>query len=109
MNEIVIIGAPRSGTNMLRDILTSLDGICTWPCDEINYIWRHEIWYILPIFEIPATKVTTSIKKFINSCFDDIRDQYKSDIVVEKTCANSLRVPFVDKVSARCKVYFYIS
>ena len=105
MNEIVIIGAPRSGTNMLRDILTSLDGICTWPCDEINYIWRHgNLGY--PSDEIPATKVTTSIKKFINSCFDDIRDQYKSDIVVEKTCANSLRVPFVDKVLPDAKYIF---
>ena len=105
MNEIVIIGAPRSGTNMLRDILTSLNGICTWPCDEINYIWRHgNLGY--PSDEIPATKVTTSIKKFINNCFDDIRVQYKSDIVVEKTCANSLRVPFVDKVLPDAKYIF---
>ena len=37
----MIIGAARSGTNMLRDVLTSLDGVDTWPCDEINYIWRH--------------------------------------------------------------------
>lgn len=105
MNKIIIIGAPRSGTNMLRDILASLDGICTWPCDEINYIWRHgNVGY--PSDEIPATKATISIKKFINSCFDDIRDQYKSDIVVEKTCANSLRVPFVDKILPDAKYIF---
>ena len=36
---VIIIGAPRSGTNMLRDILTNFEGIETWPCDEINYIW----------------------------------------------------------------------
>ena len=39
--DVVIIGAPRSGTNMLRDVLTSLPGFATWPCDEINLIWRH--------------------------------------------------------------------
>ena len=38
---IIIIGAPRSGTNMLRDVLCNLDGVGSWPCDEINYIWRH--------------------------------------------------------------------
>ena len=41
IQKVIIIGAPRSGTNILRDVLTSFDGICTWPCDEINYIWRH--------------------------------------------------------------------
>ena len=39
--KLIIIGAPRSGTNMLRDLLCSIDGVGTWPCDEINYIWRH--------------------------------------------------------------------
>ena len=29
------------GHNMLRDVLTKLPGVATWPCDEINYIWRH--------------------------------------------------------------------
>ena len=40
-SDVVIIGAPRSGTNMLRDILSTFEGVATWPCDEINYIWRH--------------------------------------------------------------------
>ena len=38
---VIIIGAPRSGTNMLRNILSSLDKIDTWPFDEINFMWRH--------------------------------------------------------------------
>ena len=38
---LVIIGAGRSGTNMLRDVLCRMPGLGTWPCDEINYIWRH--------------------------------------------------------------------
>ena len=41
MQVVFIIGAPRSGTNMLRNILTNFDGVKTWPCDEINYILRH--------------------------------------------------------------------
>jgi len=38
---IIIVGAGRSGTNMLRDLLAQLPEFSTWPCDEINYIWRH--------------------------------------------------------------------
>ena len=41
VQPVVIIGAARSGTNMLRDVLVKLPGVGTWPCDEINYIWRH--------------------------------------------------------------------
>ena len=40
-SPLVIVGAPRTGTNLLRDLLTQLPGYGTWPCDEINYIWRH--------------------------------------------------------------------
>ncbi|MDN5869901.1 MAG: sulfotransferase [Nitrococcus sp.] len=33
---VVIIGAPRSGTNMLRYVLTPIPGVRTWRCAEIN-------------------------------------------------------------------------
>jgi hypothetical protein len=95
--DVIIVGAPRSGTNMLRDVLTSFDSVCTWPCDEINYIWRHgNVRY--PSDEIPVQRATPAIKNYIRQRFSDIRQQYNADIVVEKTCANSLRVPFVDAV-----------
>ena len=71
-NDILIIGAPRSGTNMLRDILTTFDGVSTWPCDEINYIWRHgNVLY--PSDEIPIDRATPDVKKYINKCFNKIR------------------------------------
>jgi len=94
-NSVIIVGAPRSGTNMLRDILTSLDGISTWPCDEINYIWRHgNASY--PSDEIPVERAIPYVKSYIQQRFRDIRKKHNANIVVEKTCANSLRVPFVD-------------
>lgn len=96
-SNVIIVGAPRSGTNMLRDVLTSLDGICTWPCDEINYIWRHgNVRY--PSDEIPESHATDRVKAYIRSEFEAIRRRYNATIVVEKTCANALRVPFVDAV-----------
>ena len=95
--KTVIIGAPRSGTNMLRDALTSLEGISTWPCDEINYIWRHgNVRY--PSDEIPAENATESVKRYIRGRFDSMARHSGARTLVEKTCANCLRVPFVDRV-----------
>lgn len=101
----VIIGAPRSGTNMLRDVLTSLEGIETWPCDEINYIWRHgNIRH--PSDEISADLATAKVRKYIRDHFDSIIKKTGAEAVVEKTCANSLRVPFVDQVVPEAKYLF---
>lgn len=103
--DVIIVGAPRSGTNMLRDVLTSFEGIATWPCDEINYIWRHgNVRY--PSDEIPAERATPTVQKYIQQRFNDIRERYNADIVVEKTCANTLRVPFVDAVVPNAKYIF---
>jgi hypothetical protein len=104
---VIIIGAPRSGTNMLRDILTNFEGIETWPCDEINYIWRHgNIFY--PSDEIPANLATKSVKKLIQSSFKSLSKKNNPKIILEKTCANSLRVPFVDTVIPDAKYIFII-
>ena len=103
--KVIIIGAPRSGTNMLRDILTSFDNIATWPCDEINYIWRHGNMFY-PSDEIPTQNATNQIKKYILGSFDFIHKKYNADFLIEKTCANSLRVPFVDKVVPDAKYIF---
>lgn len=103
--NVIIVGAPRSGTNMLRDVLTSLEGIATWPCDEINYIWRHGN-VRFPSDEIPEDLATPAVKNYIQQRFQDIQRKYSADIVVEKTCANSLRVPFVDAVVPDAKYVF---
>jgi len=101
----IIVGAPRSGTNMLRDVLTSLEGIATWPCDEINYIWRHgNVRYSSD--EIPPESATQPVKRYIQQRFNEIRHKYDAYVVVEKTCANSLRVPFVDSVVPNAKYVF---
>ena len=95
---LIIIGAGRSGTNILRDTLTSLEGFETWPCDEINPIWRHGnlFW---PNDEIPADRATPAIRKFIRYQFIKYwKASGRPKYVVEKTCANTLRVPFVDAV-----------
>ena len=106
-NKLIIIGAPRSGTNMLRDILCKFSGIGTWPCDEINYIWRHgNVKYVTDEFNVDMAR--PEVKHFIRGEFDSFAKKEKLNIVVEKTCANSLRVPFIDAVIPEAKYIFIV-
>ena len=102
---LVIIGAPRSGTNMLRDVLCSFDRVSTWPCDEINYIWRHGN-VRFPSDEIPESRAVLGVQSYIRGKFAKLAMTQNCDYVVEKTCANSLRVPFVDAVVPEAKYVF---
>jgi hypothetical protein len=97
-NPIIIVGAGRSGTNVLRDTLTSIKGFETWDCDEINPIWRHGnlFW---PDDEIPVSRVTPKIANFVRNQFVRLwKSRGCPEFIVEKTCANSLRVPFVSAI-----------
>ena len=95
--SVIIIGAPRSGTNMLRDMLVKLPGVGTWPCDEINYIWRHgNVRYQSD--ELFPENATTKVQAYVRKQFENIAKAQDLQTVVEKTCANSLRVGFVDRI-----------
>jgi hypothetical protein len=93
---VVIIGAARSGTNMLRDVLTALPGFTTWPCDEIPYVWRHGN-RAHPDDEFTRAMARPDVVRSIRGAFARIGGG-SGAAVVEKTCANSLRVGFVDEV-----------
>lgn len=102
---IIIIGAPRSGTNMLRDVLLKAPGVCSWPCDEINYIWRHGN-VRFPSDEFGAEQATPSVKSYILKQFNTLQLRHKNAIVLEKTCANSLRCEFVNEVFPEARYIF---
>lgn len=104
---VVIIGAGRSGTNMLRDVLTQLPGFGTWPCDEINYIWRHGNTRF-PTDEFDPQQATPAVKAYIRRTFTRFANDNKLTYVVEKTCANSLRVGFVDAIIPNAKYIFIV-
>ncbi len=94
---VIIIGAARSGTNMLRDVLTQLPGLGTWPCDEINYIWRHGN-VMASTDELGPEHATPAVCDFIRQKFSRQAHKQALTHLVEKTCANSLRVGFVNQV-----------
>lgn len=95
-SPVVIVGAARSGTNMLRDVLTALPGFVTWPCDEIPYVWRHGN-RAHPDDEFTREMARPAVRAFIRREFDHL-GRRSGARVVEKTCANALRVRFVDEV-----------
>ncbi len=94
---LVVVGAGRSGTNALRDVLTSLDQFHTWPCDEINYIWRHGNRNH-PTDELMREHATPEVARFVRRAFERRARKQPAATLVEKTCANSLRVGFVDEI-----------
>lgn len=101
---VIIVGAPRSGTNMLRDVLTSTPGVTTWPCDEINYVWKHGN-LDLDHDEIPASRAHRTAD-YLRAQFDKRAATDGAGVVVEKTCATSLRVPFVAAALPEAKFIF---
>jgi hypothetical protein len=92
---------------MLRDCLTRLPGIGTWPCDEINPIWRHGNKEH-PTDEFSRSFATPRVKSFIRNQFEKLRLKRELTHVVEKTCANSLRVEFIDEIFPEAQFVFLV-
>ena len=102
---MVVIDAARSGTNMLRDALCALPGFTTWPCDEINYLWRHGN-VRTPHDELAPEQATPRVRRYLRRQF--ARRTCADHHVVEKTCANPLRVGFVDRVLPEAKFVWIV-
>lgn len=92
--KLVIVGAPRSGTNMLRDAFCSLPGFVTWPCDEINPIWKHGHLLSHEGDDLSFGHVRPELTRFVRARFDRLAGR-GVHTVVEKTCATSVRVAYV--------------
>lgn len=105
---VIIIGAARSGTNILRDTLCKLDGFSTWPCDEINPIWRHGN-LTMPDDQFGPELARPKVKRYIRQRFiRQWRLTKRPTFLIEKTCANSLRVPFVSAVLPEAKFIYLV-
>ena len=111
MSILFIIGAPRSGTNLLRDLLCSQLHIDTWPCDEINYIWR--IGRSLNESDFLSSGFNSYQSKYITSKFQNKLDSISTHlngslapVLVEKTCANCLRVDHISNLFPNSKFIY---
>ena len=77
----------------------------TWPCDEINYIWRHKNLKS-PTDRFTEELVTPQVEEYIQKEFTKMQSSLNVDNLVEKTCANSLKIPFINKIFPECKFIF---
>lgn len=92
---------------MLRDVLCGWTGVSTWPCDEINLIWRHGN-LAEPSDVLTRSHATPAVRRYIRKSFADLAARSRADYVLEKTCANSLRVEFVDEVLPEARFIFLV-
>ena len=93
---IIIVAAGRSGSKMLRSIIGSHPGIAYFP-REINYIWRHGNT-TFPTDELRPEHARPAVVSYIRKRFHQFSHNHGRARVLEKTCANSLRVEFVHTV-----------
>lgn len=94
---IVLVGAARSGTKIVRDVLAEAASAGRVPYD-VGFVWRYGNEDVPHDVLDPAT-VTASIGSFIRSYMDRYaRDGANGSLVIEKTVGNALRVPFVNRV-----------
>lgn len=93
---IILIGAARSGTKFLRDVLAAQPGICAVPYD-VNYVWRFGIARDMDDALDPAA-LTDAKRAFIRRQLGRLSGAGPGQAMLEKTVSNTLRVPFVDAV-----------
>ena len=100
---VIILGAARSGTKYLRDILATAPNAVKVPYD-INYIWRYRS-ESHPDDALPASLITERKRAFIAAQVHRLAGATESSdaVLLEKTVGNTLRVEFVDAVFPQAK------
>lgn len=93
---IILIGAARSGTRFLRDILGAGPGTAMVPYD-VNYIWRYGAEG-LRHDALDAAALDDARARFIRKALASVARSRPGDRLIEKTVSNTLRVPFVNRV-----------
>jgi len=93
-NYLILIGAARSGTKLVRDLIATHPDVAKVPYD-VNYIWRlgNQDY---PDDLLSPEQLTPVIEAKIRGKLEKFRG--KHPVLVEKTVGNCLRVPYVHTV-----------
>ena len=98
---VILIGAARSGTKLLRDLIATHPAAAAVPYD-VNYIWRlgnedlsHD--------ELPVGPLTPALQARLRRKLAQATAR-KTPYFVEKTVGNCLRVPFVYAVFPEARI-----
>jgi hypothetical protein len=98
---VIVIGAARSGTKFLRDLIGASASCRVVPYD-VNYIWRienEELPHDVLAVGNCSPGIATKIRRNLSAIALPARASSNSQsFLVEKTVSNCLRVPFVEEV-----------
>ena len=94
---IIILGAARSGTKFLRDLLASDTALSCVPYD-VNYVWRTGNENLPHDVIDPATLTPARLRRIRNTLHALAKIREDGPRMVEKSVSNGLRVPFVEAV-----------
>lgn len=99
LSPVIILGAARSGTKFLRRLLAASAACAVVPYG-VSYVWRYGN-EAHPHDALPAAACTPSARRHIRRALLRLADADRhagARYLVEKSSANTLRVPFVDAV-----------
>lgn len=107
MNQspLVILGAARSGTSFLRDVLSEAPGLGAVPYD-VNYIWRYG-HSASSSDEFAIEALTLQKIRYIQTHLSQLAHVGKEGRLLEKTVSNTLRVEYVAEALPDAK-FIYI-
>lgn len=91
--RIILIGAARSGTKLIRDSLAEAANVGCVPYD-VNFVWRYGNEH-LPDDAFSDIIPSATTTRFVHGYVDHYA---RNGVVIEKTVSNALRVPYVKKV-----------
>ncbi len=91
---IILIGAPRSGTKLVRDLIAEHPDVDRVPYD-VDYVWRLGNEDV-PYDEIPVDFLTPQIRQRILRRFESFRSG--APFLIEKSVSNCMRIPYVHAV-----------
>lgn len=92
---IILIGAARSGTTMLGDILSQHPDAAYWV--EPKYIWKYRNPNIKNDIR-SKEEVTPKIRKYIHKKFLGHQINQGKSRFIEKTPSNCFRIPFIEEI-----------
>jgi len=92
---IIIVGAARSGTTLLGELLSQHQDVAYWV--EPKYIWRYRN-PMSPTERRSAAEATSRVKRYIRSTFATFVNKHEGSRFMEKTPTNCFRIPFVYKI-----------
>lgn len=96
---LVVLGAARSGTKLLRDMLAFHPSVRAVPFD-VNFVWKYGNYHVSHDV-LTRAHARPEVQKFVRGALAPYRSG--AEVLVEKTVSNTLRVPFVHRVLPEAK------